>query len=621
MTYSDKSLRARWHQETELIISSCALVFSLALLVLYSVGVKNSVVVLSATYTDIATYLFPVLCGLRLAYVRMGNPGRWFSWASMLADITILTSIIYFFSVQYGSAAASLKAPTFTFYFFVIVMHGIRFDLRIVFVSGFISAAAWLIMLGVLMMDDTAVTHSYVDYFSSASILVGAEIEKIFGLLAFTALLGFGAYRAQVLLGQAADMKLAQVALAEAEKTALMKSQFLANMSHEIRTPMNGVLGMAQLLGATELRDDQVEYVDTIEQSGKALLVILNDVLDFSKIESGKLSLVPAEFDLRGACRDVITLLGVSAEKKSISLRLEMGEDVPKYMIGDAGRLRQILTNLIGNAIKFTDKGHVILRVEGLGLGETASLTFSVKDTGIGIAKEAHGVIFGDFAQIDASSTRTAGGTGLGLSITRGLVKAMDGTINVESELGKGAVFTVELELPLGRYETRILAQAEQPKTGLPQTPVLLLGTQADVHEEQRKMLSEAGCALTYIADARAGVQALIEGQRTGTPFALVVIPEAVGEIAASHIVRTIRKRIAFDATAFVVLTASGSGQAARAKFGDMSSCVVLEASDTSSSFDMAILSALAGFQAKRLSERVLNQIDPDLLHLNSDAA
>ena len=621
MTYSDKSLRARWHQETELIISWCALVFSLVLLVLYSVGVKNLVVVLRVTYTDFVTYLFPVLCGLRLAYVRMGNPRRWFSWASMLADITILTSMIYFFSAQYGSAAASLKAPTFTFYFFIIVMHGIRFDLRIVFVSGFLSAAAWLIMLGALMMDGAVVTHSYADYFSSASILVGAEIEKVFGLLAFTVLLGFGAHRAEKLLNQAAGLKLARVELAEAEKTALMKSQFLANMSHEIRTPMNGVLGMAQLLATTELRDDQVEYVETIEQSGKALLVILNDVLDFSKIEAGKLVLVPAEFDLRRACRDVVTLLGVSAEKKSISLRLEMGEEVPNYIIGDAGRLRQILTNLIGNAIKFTDKGHVVLRVEALGLGETSNLTFLVEDTGIGIAKDAHGMIFEDFAQIDGSSTRTAGGTGLGLSITRSLVEAMEGTISVESELGKGAVFTVELELPLGRDETRILALAERPKMGLSQTSVLLLGARTDVHEEQRRMLSEAGCTLTYIADTRAGIQALIEAQRTGVPFALVIIPEVVGEVTASHIVRTIRKRSAFDATAFVVLTTSGLSQAARARFGDLSSCMVLEANDTSSNFDMAILSALARFQAKRLSERVLDQIGPDQIGLDTDAA
>ena len=605
MTDTEKSLMARWRHESELIIAWCAVVFSLVLFLLYRSGTQNADIALGTTYTELAVFLFPILCGLRLGYVYKWAPGVWFGWATALADIVILTSIIYFFSIQYGSAAAALKAPTFSFYFVIIVMHGMRFDLHLVLATGALSAVAWLTMLGMLMMDGPEITHSYADYISSTAILVGAEIERVFGLVAFTMLLGFGSRRAALLLRDAADSQVTHVKLVEAEKTAAVKSQFLANMSHEIRTPMNGVLGMAQLLAATDLSDEQVEYVDTIERSGAALLVILNDVLDFSKIDAGKLKLLPAEFDLKCACKDVVTLLQLSAKEKSLHLRLNIQPDVPGYVVGDGGRLRQILTNLVGNAIKYTDEGHVALNVAVVNLGATAKLKFSVQDTGIGIPKNQLETIFEDFEQVDGSSTRTVGGTGLGLSITRSLVELMDGVISVDSELGRGSVFTVELELPIATGDGQIAPRETPEITASSGAPVLLLGAQSDFHEEQLGMLTEVGCQLSWARTAREGVLALIDRQSTGAPFIMTVLPERMPDGEAANIVESVRKRKEFNLNHFLVLRSGELDAAARKRFESCLSCTLVQGRDTSARFDRTVFAVLASFQAKRLTAQV----------------
>ena len=245
---------------------------------------------------------------------------------------------------------------------------------------------------------------------------------------------------------------------AEAANTA--KSAFLANMSHEVRTPMNGVLGMAELLQETNLDDKQKIFAKTIYSSGSALLTIINDILDFSKIESGKLELDPVPFSVREVVEDVASLLGVSARDKNVELLVRIRPDTPNELIGDAGRLRQVLTNLVGNAIKFTHEGSVLIDVEGTIQAECAAISFRIIDTGIGIpADKIHG-IFDAFSQAENSTTRRFGGTGLGLSITRSLVQAMGGTISVESDFGSGSKFNIALNLPVAT-EAVVLLDAE----------------------------------------------------------------------------------------------------------------------------------------------------------------
>ena len=236
-----------------------------------------------------------------------------------------------------------------------------------------------------------------------------------------------------------------------ANSADIAKSEFLANMSHEIRTPMNGVMGMAELLIKTELTDKQKMFADVIVKSGSSLLMIVNDVLDFSKIESGQLKLDLAPFDLTEIVEDVAALLSPKFAEKNLELVIRIAPNIPDVLVGDNGRIRQLLINLIGNAVKFTDTGHVFLEISGESSddGSVANLNISIEDTGIGISKEDCSKVFEKFSQADGSATRGYEGTGLGLSISSSLVKLMGGKIGVDSEPGEGSTFWFEIQLPV----------------------------------------------------------------------------------------------------------------------------------------------------------------------------
>jgi signal transduction histidine kinase/CheY-like chemotaxis protein len=262
---------------------------------------------------------------------------------------------------------------------------------------------------------------------------------------------------------QLQEKKLAQEKLEEAYKTAIKareeaeranqaKSVFLATMSHEIRTPMNGVLGMASLLQETELNEQQRMYTDSIASCGESLLNVINDILDYSKIESGALDIESVEFDLRTCIEDVLEMFGSKASEAAIELIYHIGDNVPLHIIGDQLRLRQILTNLVGNAIKFTPSGEIFVGVKQMDQSsrENVMLEFCVRDTGIGIPLDKQEKLFKSFSQVDSSTTRKYGGTGLGLAISENLAKLMGGEIWVKSEAGNGSAFYFTIECKKG---------------------------------------------------------------------------------------------------------------------------------------------------------------------------
>ncbi len=277
--------------------------------------------------------------------------------------------------------------------------------------------------------------------------IIEEEIGELFFTLNFTPVPAAGylnVYGADIT--ETREMRDARDSAEKADRT---KSEFLANMSHEIRTPMNGIMGMAELLCRTNLDNKQRMFADVISKSSSALLTIINDILDFSKLDAGKLLLSPAPFSLADAIEDVATLLSSNIADSELELIVRIDPALPKMFVGDIGRIRQIATNIIGNAIKFTEHGYVLVDVTGEAAGaDNYRLQFRVLDTGIGIPKEDLGRIFEKFSQVDGSATRVHEGTGLGLAISTSLIKLMGGKIAVESEVGKGSAFTYDIELP-----------------------------------------------------------------------------------------------------------------------------------------------------------------------------
>lgn len=425
---------------------------------------------------------------------------------------------------------------------------------------------------GVVEPSNLGVQERLRDYLAGQSLAQGALLQRyLLATIGILVVLGFGVFVPIDMMIRRMVSRLQDKtretndALVKAKAADRAKSEFLATMSHEIRTPMNGVLGMAELLTRTELDTRQRTFTDIILKSGNALLEIINDILDFSKIDAGQMVLCPKPFNLVDTTEDVATLMSSRVVEKDIELVVRIAPGLPDRLIGDPGRIRQVLTNLVGNAVKFTEQGHVMVEItwqdavpqweadEGVAPARRLAISFAVRDTGIGIPEDKIEAVFDKFSQVDGSSTRKHEGTGLGLAIATRLVDLMGGRIKAESTLGEGSTFSFEIEMDVDESANQ---SAESPAAALPGRRVLVIDDNAINRMILTEQMRDWGFDCVAVESGEIGLDLLRHARSSlGIGIDLLVLDFQMPGMTGAEVARAIRSDPLIADTPILVLS------------------------------------------------------------------
>jgi signal transduction histidine kinase/CheY-like chemotaxis protein len=485
-------------------------------------------------------FLFSDLLILLLPLSWFRNPGL--SYVTFLLDIAAVSVFLYL--------VPKIDSEALLLYYLAVFMGALGEDLR-----KSVGVAAVL-----------AVLYAGLHLNKQESFVTNPELLLKIPLFFVTSIsTGYLVQEMRVNSRQRTELREMQKAKEVAEAAARVKSEFLAHMSHEIRTPMNAIIGMTDLTLDTELSTEQREYLSMIKASADSLLTVINDILDFSKIEAGKLNLDAIEFDLRDSLEETMRMFAVRAQQKGLELVCDVRPDVPQVVRGDPTRLRQIVVNLVGNAIKFTERGEVVLRVELNALGQgNNELHFAIRDTGIGISPEKQKLVFEAFAQGDSSSARKYGGTGLGLTISSRLVEMMRGRIWVESKLGQGSTFHFTTCLGVvNRVTTLLLAEPVR----LTDLQVLVVDDNASNRRFLEEVLTRWGMRPTLVESGKEALESLRRAGDSSQPFPIVLTDAQMPGMDGFKLADLIRQNSQTSGTPIVMLASGGQpGDAARCR-------------------------------------------------------
>ena len=393
-----------------------------------------------------------------------------------------------------------------------------------------------------------------------------------------------------------------------AEGANRAKSEFLANMSHEIRTPMNGVIGMASLLLDTPLTTKQADMARVIVSSGDSLLKIINDILDFSRLEAGKLKMVNEPFDLRTVVEDVASLLSLPITDKGLELMVRCNPDLNSTVIGDAGRLRQVVTNLVGNAVKFTEKGYVLIEVDSVCRGEISDVSITVTDTGCGIPDEKLQAIFEEFEQVDGSPMRRFDGAGLGLSISKRMIEAMGGRISVSSSVDVGSKFTIRVPLGVSEQDTE---PTEISKTQFAGVRALVVDDNAVNRTILHEQLAAWGLSCDLVSNANDGLDALVNAARSGEAYDLAILDYQMPSMNGVEMARYVRAEETIAKTPLILLTSAGKKSDPMALAGALFNAYLVKPARSALFLD-AILTALNDGNVNKLHGQTTQKLSED---------